>query len=55
MRLKASLGDRTERDLGAALGPERARKLREENGGWGMRQEVAGCPGKGGEEDQVVR
>ena len=55
IRLKAALGGRTERDLGAALGPERARALREQNGGWGMRQEVAGCPSKGGEEDQVVR
>lgn len=55
MRLQASLGERTERELGAAIGPERARALREKNDGWGMHREFAGCPGKGGEEDQVVR
>jgi len=55
MRLQASLGDRTERELGAVLGPERARAMREKNGGWGVRSQIAGCPGKGGEDDQVVR
>jgi len=55
MRLQAGLGDRTERELGAALGPERARAMREKNGGWGMRSQMAGCPGKESDEDQVVR
>jgi hypothetical protein len=55
LRLQASLGERTERDLSAAIGPERARALREKNDGWGMHREMAGCPGKGGEDEQVVR
>lgn len=55
MRLQASLGERTERELGAAIGPERARALREKNDGWGMHREMAGCPGKGGDEERVVR
>ena len=55
MRLQASLGERTERDLGAAIGPERARALREKNDGWGMHREMAGCPGKGGEDERVAR
>lgn len=55
MRLQASLGERTERELAAAIGPERARALREKNDGWGMHREIAGCPGNGGEEDRVVR
>jgi hypothetical protein len=55
MRLQASLGERTERELGAALGPERARALREKNDGWGMHREMAGCPGKGDEERRVAR
>ncbi len=55
MRLQASLGERTERDLGAAIGPDRARALREKNDGWGMHREIAGCPGKGGDDEQVTR
>ncbi len=55
MRIQASLGERTEREMGAALGPERARALREKNDGWGMHKEIAGCPGSGGEEDRDVR
>jgi len=43
MRLQAALGDETEKRLGEALGPARARALREKNGGWGMRMEQAGC------------
>jgi len=55
MRLQGSLGERTERELAAAIGPERARALREKNDGWGMHREFAGCPGKDGEEDRAVR
>jgi hypothetical protein len=55
MRIQASLGERTEREMGAALGPERARALREKNDGWGMHKEIAGCPGNGSEEDRDVR
>ena len=55
MRLQASLGERTEREMASAIGPERARALREKNDGWGMHREIAGCPGKGDEEDRAVR
>jgi hypothetical protein len=54
-RLQASLGERTERDLAAALGPEKARAFREKNDGWGMHIGMAGCPGKGGDDDQLAR
>jgi hypothetical protein len=55
MRLQASLGERTERELSAVLGPERTRALREKNDGWGMHLGMAGCPGKGGEDEQLQR
>jgi hypothetical protein len=54
MRLRAGLGDRTEQDLAAVVGAERARTMREENGGWGMRQEVAGCADGSGEGEVEV-
>ncbi len=55
MRLQASLGERTEREVAAVLGPERARALREKNDGWGMHMQMAGCPGKGGDDEQLQR
>jgi ferric-dicitrate binding protein FerR (iron transport regulator) len=51
IRLQAALGDETEKRLGEALGPARARALREHNGGWGWRQEYAGCPGDGSDAE----
>ncbi|HUS68357.1 MAG TPA: hypothetical protein VMZ28_27675 [Kofleriaceae bacterium] len=53
MRLQASLGDLTEKEIGEALGPARARALREKNGGWGMRMETAGC--NDGSEEEAER
>jgi hypothetical protein len=45
-RLLVSLGDSYEHDLGAAIGPDRARQLRDLNGGWGNRNSSSfGCPG----------
>ena len=51
IRLQAGIGDHTEQKLGEVIGRERAREMREKNGGWGMRHEVAGCPGGGGDEE----
>jgi len=45
MRLRSSLGDRYEKELGAAIGPDLAHQLREKNGGWGSRHGSSyGCP-----------
>jgi len=55
MRLQAGIGERTERELAAALGPERARALREKNDGWGMHMQMAGCPGKETDEGALSR
>lgn len=55
LRLQAGLGERTERELAAALGPERARALREKNDGWGMHMQFAGCPGKETDEGALSR
>lgn len=46
MRLRTSLGDRYEQALGAAIGPDLARRLREERDGWGSHSTSSyGCPG----------
>lgn len=47
LRHLAAAGDEVEKMFAARLGPERARELREGNGGWGMRMEMAGCPDDG--------
>lgn len=44
MRLLGALGDETERQLAAEIGPERARAIREAGNGWGSRMQIAGCP-----------
>jgi hypothetical protein len=45
MRLRTGAGDRYEKDLGGALGPELAHRLREDKGGWGSRHSSSyGCP-----------
>lgn len=44
LRHLAAAGDEVEVMFAARLGRERARQLREDNGGWGMRMEMAGCP-----------
>lgn len=54
MRFLASAGDDLEVLLANELGPERARQLREENGGWGKRMEMAGCPQQDRNEDEDV-
>jgi hypothetical protein len=48
MRLMTTLGDDYEQRLAAAIGPDRARQLRNENGGgWGSRSQSSyGCPGE---------
>jgi hypothetical protein len=44
-RLLSNLGDQYERDLGAAIGPDRAHDLRTKNDGWGSRSQSShGCP-----------
>jgi hypothetical protein len=45
LRLETSAGDSYERELGAAIGPDRAHALRAGSGGWGSRW-VSGsdCP-----------
>jgi ferric-dicitrate binding protein FerR (iron transport regulator) len=47
-RLMASLGDDLERELGVALGADRAHAIREAAGGWPMRMEMAGCSATAG-------
>lgn len=45
MRLRSSMGSMYEHDLGAVIGPDRARSLREEHGGWGNRNSSSrSCP-----------
>ncbi len=45
MRLMTGFGDDYEQKLGTALGPDRARQLRSDNGGWGSRSQSSyGCP-----------
>ncbi|MDB4967599.1 MAG: hypothetical protein JWN44_3288, partial [Myxococcales bacterium] len=45
MRLLTSAGDEYERELGGAIGPDRAHALRAEHGGWGSRSVGSmGCP-----------
>jgi hypothetical protein len=45
MRLRTSMGERYEHDLGAAIGADLAHQLREKNGGWGSRHSSSyGCP-----------
>lgn len=45
MRLKTAMGDAYERELGAAVGPDVARALRHEHGGWGSKSVSShGCP-----------
>ena len=45
MRLRTSLGDRYERDVGAAIGPDAARQAREKHDGWGSSHSSSyGCP-----------
>jgi hypothetical protein len=45
MRLMTTLGDKYERELGEAVGPDRAHALREQNNGWGSRNVSSnGCP-----------
>ena len=51
IRLQAGLGEHTEQKLAEIIGRDRARAMRENNGGWGIRHEVAGCPDGGGEEE----
>lgn len=43
-RLLGAMGDEMEKELGARVGTERARAMREKNNGWGRRMEYAGCP-----------
>lgn len=45
-RALVGLGDRVEAALAKELGPERAHALRAHRGGWGMRSQLAGCPGE---------
>lgn len=42
-RLLAQLGDALENEVAQVVGTERARRLREDLGGWGSRMEFAGC------------
>jgi hypothetical protein len=45
LRLETSAGDEFERELGGAIGPDRARALRSEHGGWGSRSvSSSDCP-----------
>lgn len=45
MRLLTTGGDEYEHELGAVIGPDRARSLREERGSWGSRSSSSyGCP-----------
>ena len=45
MRLLTGAGDEYERELGAAIGPDRAHQLRTAQGGWGSRSVSSmGCP-----------
>ncbi len=45
LRLETTAGDEFERQLGAAIGPDRARALRAEHGGWGSRSiSSSDCP-----------
>lgn len=43
-RMLSQLGDEMQIMLGDRIGAERARYLRDKNGGWGRRMEYAGCP-----------
>jgi hypothetical protein len=43
-RMLSQLGDEMQVALGDRIGAERAKFLREKNGGWGRRMEYAGCP-----------
>jgi hypothetical protein len=48
MRLRTSAGDRYERALGAAIGPDLAKRMREEKDGFGSHSTSShGCPGSG--------
>jgi len=45
LRIATGTGDEFERELGAAIGPDRARALRAEHGGWGSRSvSSSDCP-----------
>ena len=44
VRHQAYIGDETERRVGEVVGAGRAHAIREQNGGWGLRQETVGCP-----------
>jgi hypothetical protein len=45
MRLSTGMGASFERDLGAAIGPDLARQLREHKGGWDSKHISShGCP-----------
>ncbi|MSP58890.1 MAG: hypothetical protein EXR72_00860 [Myxococcales bacterium] len=47
MRFLTGMGDGFERDLGGAIGPDRARQSREDKNGWGSRHSSSvGCPEK---------
>jgi ferric-dicitrate binding protein FerR (iron transport regulator) len=50
-RLLSGSGDEFEAALGGVIGPERARALREEGGGFGMRMDMGGCPDGPANED----
>jgi|GEM_PF-690312 len=55
LRLMARSGSEFEDVLGAAIGPDKARQLREANDGWGMQMDMGGCAENGGgDEDEVV-
>jgi hypothetical protein len=43
-RAFVDFGNETERALATKIGAEKAHAVRAENGGWGMRMSVAGCP-----------
>ncbi len=47
----AGLGDEAEQLLAAKLGPEKARAVRAEEGGWPMRMSIAGCDEGQGDAD----
>jgi len=54
-RLLAESGDEFQRAIASVVGAERARMFREEQGGWGMRMDMGGCPDSGVSEDVDVQ